>query len=168
MLFGEIFQDQNGGWVFSPAFLKGVWNLPLRHVVCAEDKVDILIAINVPGVQCNPSPAVGFGQCMGGKLQGLVLSQINKSRVGVQFVIREIRDGGDVQVAILIEVACKGFVCAGLLEKKFLREIVFPIIQMHTHSVIRPRKVGIQFAVVPVGDEEVGMLVIIKVSHFNM
>ena len=70
MLFREIFQDQNGGWFFGPAFLKGVWNLPLRHVECAENKVDILIAVIITGVQCNPSPAVGFRQCVGGKIAG--------------------------------------------------------------------------------------------------
>ena len=39
---------------------------------------------------------------------------------------------------------------------------------MHTHPVIRARKGRVEFAVVPVGDEEVGVFVIVKVSNFNM
>ena len=52
-LFREIFHDQDSGWFFGLAFLKGVWNLPLRRVVRAESKVNILIAVKVRGVQCN-------------------------------------------------------------------------------------------------------------------
>lgn len=166
--WGCVAKDEGGDAVGAPGFEDFGWKGNAAGSVDhgAENEVEVAVAVEVGGIHGQPATVHGFGEGGGGELEVSAVFEEDKAFAGGLAEVGEERDGGDIEVAIAIEIAGDGFEGAVEREEPGWLEAEVTVVEVEAKAVVGAERGG-EIAVVPVGDEEVWGSVVIEIGEFE-
>src|SRR3989441_6659304 len=135
-----------------------VWSANER----AENNVGITISLEIADIHGQPATSATFWKRISLKLKLPAVFQVNEAFLGAVFVIREIRDGGNIHVPVFVEISSHRLIRSVQWVKPCLAEVVFSVVQVQPDAMIVFQRRSV-FPVVAVGSKDVDESILVEV-----